>query len=52
MGASVLSNSNFSFCAIGISFLIHFRGNESLAVNFAILGVEASKKSSVGVFSG
>ena len=50
-GAGVFSNSNFPYCATGKSFLVHFRGNESLTVNFSISGVEASNTSSVEVFS-
>ena len=47
----MFSNSVFSCCAIGISFLVHFRGNESLTASVSISGVEPSNKSSVRVFS-
>ena len=47
----MFSNSNHSCCFFEISFLVHFRGNESLTVNFSISGVEASNRLSVKVFS-
>ena len=51
VGAYLFLNSIFSCCAIGISFLVQFRSNEFLTVNFSISDVEASNKSSLGVFS-
>ena len=50
IGACVFSNSVLSCCGFGISFLAHFRGYESLTVNFSISVVESSNKSSVRVF--
>ena len=47
----MFSNSNSSCYIFGISLLVHFRGNESLTVNFSISGIEASNRLSVEVFS-
>ena len=50
IAASVFSNSLFSCCVNGTSFLVHFRGYESLTVKFSISSVEESNKLSVRVF--
>ena len=47
----MFSGSNNSCRSFGISFLVHFRGNETLTVNFPLSGVQASNALPVEVFS-
>lgn len=51
LGTLRFSNSIFSCCAIGISFLVHYLGNKLLTMKFSISFVEASIKSSARVSS-